>query len=322
MENTMKQTQDPSGHVSRRRFLYGAGGATAAAALAGCGSTGTISLPAVSTFTDADILNFALNLEYLEAEFYLRAATGSGLSTADAGTGAGTVNAVSGSMVLGTTAAQQEYINAIAQDELNHVRFLRSALGSAAVARPNIDFTNAFTAAALAAGVITTGNTFNPFSSFNNFLLGAFLFEDVGVTAYTGAAPLISSSALLNAAAGLQATEAYHAGEIRTLIAATGAAAGSSQAEITAANQISNLRATLGGGNETPISTGLSPTTGAVNSASGSTIVACTPGTSLAYARTTSQVLHIVYATANGAGVSQGGFFPNGLNGNIKTTLA
>lgn len=318
----MKSIKDQFSQVSRRRFLYGAGGVTATAALVGCGSSGTVSLPPVTSFSDTDILNFALNLEYLEAEFYLRAATGSGLSATDAGSGAGTVTAASGSTVPGTTAAQAEYINAIAQDELNHVRFLRSALGSAAVSRPNIDFTNAFTAAAVAAGVITSGNTFNPFSSFPNFLLGAFVFEDVGVTAYTGAAPLLSSSTLLNAAAGLQATEAYHASEIRTLIAATASGPGASQAELQAANKISSLRATLGGGNETPISTGLDPTSGAVNTPNGSTIVAAASGTSTAYARTPSQVLHIVYATGNGAGVSQGGFFPNGLNGNIKTTLA
>ena len=87
--------------VSRRKFLIGAGsglGATAALALAaGCGgsssstTTTTTTPPASTGITDTDIFNFALNLEYLEAEFYLRAVTGSGLSAADAGTNPGTV---------------------------------------------------------------------------------------------------------------------------------------------------------------------------------------------------------------------------------------
>jgi hypothetical protein len=38
-----------------------------------------------------------------------------------------------------------------------------------------------------------------------------------------------------------------------------------------------------------------------------------------AYSRTPQQVLRIVYL-AEGAGVSSGGLFPKGMNGNLKTT--
>jgi hypothetical protein len=284
--------------LTRRNFLVGAGSAAALTAV-GCSKTfqpQTSPTAPTTTLTDADYLNFALNLEYLEASFYLIAATGSGLSAADAGSGAGAVTG--GSMVPFTSKIQQEYAYEIAQDELNHVRFLRSALGSAAVAAPAIDLVNSFNGAAMAAGI---GSSFNPFGSFDAFLVGAFVFEDVGVTAYNGAAPLLTNTTYLGAAAGIMAVEAYHAAEIRTLILQAGST------YVGYANQISALRATLGGGNETTLSA--------------TSVVACDPTNAIAYARTTSQVLNIVYATQDG-NASSGGFFPDGLNGNIKSTAA
>jgi Ferritin-like domain len=288
---------------SRRTFLAGlgmsAGTAAAATMAAGCGSksvptTGTSGGSSPST-NDVDILNFALNLEYLEAEYYLRAVTGSGLSSADIGATPGAVTG--GSQVTFSTPAIQAYALEIANDELLHVQFLRAALGSAAVSRPAIDLTNSFNAAAAAAGI---GPAFNPFADENSFIVGAFVFEDVGVTAYHGAASLLVNKTYLGAAAGIMATEAYHAAEVRTLLAYLGAP------YLTYANQISVLRGTLGGGAETAVS--------------GSSIVAC-DSNSIAYDRTTSEVLHIVYAAGAGI-VTKGGFFPNGMNGNIKATAS
>jgi hypothetical protein len=247
--------------------------------------------------TDADYLNFALNLEYLEAEFYLRAATGNGLGTAD--TGNSSSKTTGGAQVGGLTMVQSEYMFEIAQNELDHVRFLRSALGSAAVAAPAIDLTNSFNALASAAGL---GSSFDPFSNYSNFLIGAFIFEDVGVTAYHGAAKLLTDKTNLTAAAEIHAVEAYHAASIRTQIVVAGSAL------IATANAVEGVRSTLGGGNETMLSS-----TG---------IVAADPTTSIGYERSTDQVLHIVYGTGNGAGVKGGTFFPNGLSGNISVTTS
>ncbi len=318
--------------------MAGAGTAAAGALLTGCGdsSTVTIPIPPVTALTDSDILNFALNLEYLEAEFYLRAATGSGLSAADAGAGAGTV--VGGAKVPGLTSGQQSILNEIAYDEQQHVRFLRSALGSAAISRPNIDLTASFAGAVTAANTLTVANTpaiptgFNPFGSFDQFLVGAFVFEDVGVTAYNGAAPLISTAGitagLLTAAAGILAVEAYHAAYVRTVLTGLSIAQGTTAYPYALyANRISALRAALGGGNETPL-TGFAATPSTVATVGTSSIVAADATNAIAFHRNTDQVLHIVYGTFSNtagsttpaAGVAKGGFFPNGLNGIIAVT--
>jgi hypothetical protein len=322
---------------SRRSFLAGAGGVAAAGTLAGCGNNNpsvTVTAPATSSYTDADVLNFALNLEYLEAQFYLYAATGKGLAASDTTAGSasafqtvGTVTLGNAAQVAGLTTAQAQILNEIAYEEQEHVRFLRSALGTSAVAMPSIDL-SFFGPLATAAGY--TGATFNPFSSFNFFLVGAFIFEDVGVTAYSGAAPLISAagvtSGYLNAAAGILAVEAYHAAYIRTAITGGAIAAGSASAYpyITVANQVAALRATLTvgasaapgmtGSVETPLALPTSLTTP-------SSIVACSPSTAVGFSRTVNQVHHIVYGSPT-VGVAKGGFFPNGTNSIFATTTA
>src|SRR6185436_5182990 len=126
-----------------------------------------------------------------------------------------------------------------------HVRFLRQQLGASAVAQPAIDIgvspNSAFSAAARAAGLIGAGETFDPYASDENFLLGAFIFEDVGVTAYKGAAPLITNKTYLEAAAGILAVEAYHAGSIRQLLFSLGDGARA------AVQKISDLRDAVDG---------------------------------------------------------------------------
>ncbi len=314
--------------ATRRTFVAGALAAGTAGVLVGCSNDQPITTPTPITpaapIGDADILNFALNLEYLEASYYLYAATGQGIPAAMlTGTGTqGTVTAVNAGAVPNLTPLQQQILNEIAYDELSHVKFLRAALTTAnAVAVPNINISASTFGAAAAAAMVTNGSAFNPYTSFANFLLGAFIFEDVGVTAYSGAAPLLASSANLNYAAGIQAVEAYHAAYVRTALTALGEA---TPALITIANQIATLRGNLGGGFETLLTGGTTnATTGVVSyPATGTSIVAADTKNAIAFARSTDQVLHIVYGTANGAGVTGGLFFPQGLNGRISKTAS
>lgn len=277
------------------KSLLGAGATVLGGGLlAGCGGSGS-SVGNPGGVTDADVLNFALNLEYLEAEYYLRALFGAGLSAADAGPGAGAVTG--GSAVAFTTAAFQQYGAEIAADELAHVRFLRAALGPSAVSRPAINLKESFDAAATAAGI---GPTFDPFANEVNFLIGAFVFEDVGVTAYKGGATLISNKATLEAAAGILGVEAYHAGTVRTVLYNLGGGA------VSAAQAISDLRDSADGAGD--LDQGVLE--------GGVANIVPTDANGIVYTRTTTQVLNIVYlGGAVGAG---GGFFPNGLNGRIR----
>ena len=89
--------------------------------------------------------------------------------------------------------------------------FVVCLAGSAAVAQPQIDLA-AVTAAANAAFGETLSPAFTYQANDITGLLSSFLFEDVGVTAYNGAAPLIMSKTLLAPAVGIGLVEAYHAG--------------------------------------------------------------------------------------------------------------
>jgi hypothetical protein len=280
-------------------------------------------------YTDADILNFALNLEYLEANFYAFAATGNALAAADitSGTDAAGVAATGGRAVSFGDPLVAQYAREIAADELAHVRFLRTQLGTVRVAQPAIDLgtspTGAFSSAARAAGLVGAGQSFDPYASDENFLLGAFLFEDVGVSAYKGATPLIGSPTYLEAMAGVMAVEAYHAALIRSTLYRKGIATPSL---IQATEAISTARDTLDGNRAANDTIGVGPDgdqgVAPATDAAGNQIANIVPanGNGLTYSRNVGQVLNILYLSS--AAVSTGGFFPSGLNGTIKTSTA
>ncbi|MFF0339340.1 ferritin-like domain-containing protein [Kribbella sp. NPDC004875] len=309
-------------NVDRRKFLRAAGVVGAGAGLAGGGllAGGVLSPASADTgvgvgldldldgdgsgakLSDGAVLNFALNLEYLEAEFYLRAVRGYGLPAVDV-LGKGTPGAVHGGRkVRFESKLVKSYAEEIAADELAHVKFLRKALGAAAVARPAIDIDAAFTAAAQAAGLIKPGQKFDAYANENNFLLAAYVFEDVGVTAYKGAAPLVSNKTYLEAAAGILAVEAYHAANIRTTLVARGLEVPSVA--------ISNARDTLDG--KTDLDQG--------TKYHGKTNIVPSDQNGIAFSRGADQVLNVVYLTPKKA--TKGGFFPAGVNGEINTSRA
>lgn len=329
MERAEQQRQ------ARRRFIRLCGGAAAMtgglALLSGCGDDNDESSPTPSptptpsgAITDVAVLNFALQLEYLEGAYYAYAVSGSGVDGAllggmgaqgpvVTGSGAGAARAVDFSDDV-----VAEYAREIAADEIGHIRFLRETLGSARVAQPAINISGsasvdvagtttvgAFTAAARAAGVIGAGDVFDPYASDENFLIGAYLLTDVGVSAYRGAAKLLTNKTYLEASAGILAAECYHDATIRAELWRRGLTVPSVYTRI---SQISALRDTLDGAGDTDQDIGTAATANIVP----------TDGDGLVLGRSAAQVLNVVFQSS--AAVTGGGFFPAGLNGTILTS--
>src|SRR3954453_21228248 len=233
---------------------------------------------------EVDILNFALNLEYLEAEFYTYATTGKSITSFGVGTKGSAIgaNPANGGTTKGgakVTFSKDESIlhdiaTQIGADERAHVVLLRGALGSSAVAMPNIDLS------ALGFG----------FGNQNDFLRAARILEDIGVTAYSGAAGMLKTPDIISAAAGLLGAEAEHAATIRTHIARL-------KIETTAIDGVD-----------------LSPPP----SGDARQLLSIRTSDGLAATRTAGEIFYL--GLGGKARSTQGGFFPNGLNGTITSS--
>ena len=258
-------------HLNRRGFL---GAMLSAAALATAGES-KLYAQSVSV---SDVLNFALNLEYLEANFYLYVTTGTGLSSSLNGNGAA-VQGAPGKLAL--DANTLAVVQALAQDEVNHIAQLRAAvtsLGGTPIAQPAINLA--------AHGTITTQA---------QFLAAARQFTALGGSAYVGGAQLlVSNPAVLTTASQILGAEGQHAGVVEYLCVTQGIVSPAFDAQDvppTATNYI---------------------TVDAVHA--------------LSPLRSPQQVLGVAYGTSTAAtvtppsGVTSGGFFPSGVNGNVKST--
>jgi hypothetical protein len=258
---------------NRRSFVKKLGLASAALGVAATGAKAQ----APAGITDADVLNFALNLEYLEAEFYTYATTGKGIdSLGFTITGSGTAGATTGgSLVTFTDPTVAAIAAELAADEQIHVALLQEAisdLGGTAISKPAINL------AALGFG----------FGSQAEFLTLARIFEDVGVTAYAGAAGLLTNPVILGYASRILAVEAEHVGNIRLLVAQ---------------NKIATTA--LDGADIIPPPTG--------------TKYFSVDSNALVETRTPQQVLLLTYGAAN---ATSGGFYPSGVNGLVNTSAA
>ncbi len=285
----------PTDGLGRRNMMRNVGLGAAALGLASVMKPSEAKAAATASATELAVLTFALNLEYLEAEYYIRGVTGAGLPSSM--TGNATSKVTGGTQVTFSTTDTLQYWEEITNDEFNHVNFLRAALAAAGGVVPNeptINFTDTFNSLAVAANI---GSGFNPFADEVSFLLGASVFEDVGVTAYLGGASLLPpGSAYLLPAAQILSVEAYHAGQLRTRMSLAGL--------FPTFHKIAAFRNVL------------SMQAGSPADDQGIYIndhdnITPTDGNSLAFVRTIDEVTNIV--TAGNYQTGKGGFYPNGL---------
>ncbi len=288
----------------RRSFLTRALG-LGAGSLALLGQGRAARAQAAGAVTDAAILNFAMNMEYLESEYYTYGLTGQSSSTAGVGfSGVGTVGPTiirPNPKVNFVTSTFRDLTAELGRDERSHANFIRTALfglGAPVIAKPAIDLLNSFNLAARMIGMAG----FDPFANETNFMIGAFVLEDVGVTALLGAAPLIQNKSILNNAAGLLGAEAYHAGAIRSLLFERG------QGAIT--NALATVRAVASGVGDYGVAQGP-----LFQGPPGTASIVLADSNALAFARNFRQVLNIAYLAPN---ATSGGFFPAGVNGTIR----
>lgn len=143
--------------------------------------------------TPEDVLTFALTLEYLEWQYYEQA--------------------LSSDSSLSFPGNAEAKFTEIRDHELAHVRFLEDQLGlNEDENLPPFDFT--------AGGMFDPG----PFDDYPTFLLLAQAFEDTGVRAYQGGAPVLIGSDALTPALQIHATEASHVSVVRRMVAEEGLA--------------------------------------------------------------------------------------------------
>jgi hypothetical protein len=304
-----KLKKTAAGRALNRRHFMAALGMTGAAAgagmLSGCSTSNSVAVT-TATAAQTDLLNFALNLKFLQATFYSYITqghdlTGSAITNSPTPTNAPAALTFTG--IAGVTNGQQitDMLNEIYYDEKNHVSTLLGLLSSSAVFRPAINLA--------AFGTITATNA----------LPIARLLEDVVVTAYANLVPSLSSSDI-TVLSQIIGADSNHAGIVRLTAL---------QNPSIAANILADSQDVLpfDSGSPTAIATSGSTASGGFFATAGATTATVTAPAGFAFLRTPSQALQILYGTlASGSttvtlatsGTTSGGFFPSGVNGSIN----
>ncbi|KAI3961220.1 hypothetical protein MKX01_035806 [Papaver californicum] len=266
---------------------------------------------------DVHLLHFALNLEHLEADYFLYGALGYGLDK------------IAPELVMGgpppigaQKANLDELVNRIIEEfgyqEVGHVRAIKTTVGGFPRPLLNLSACNFATIMNNAFGY-PLDPPFDPYANSLNFMLASYVIPYVGLTGYIGANPFMKGWKTKRLLAGLLGVESGQDAVIRTYLYEradyTVYPYDYTVAEFT--ERISELRNTLGMCGIKDEGICVPPYLGAENRTTSNVLSA--DYNSLSYARTPREILRIVYGTGNEH--VPGGFFPKGANGKIAREL-
>ncbi|KAL0393337.1 UNVERIFIED_CONTAM: Desiccation-related protein PCC13-62 [Sesamum radiatum] len=263
--------------------------------------------------SDVDLLEFPLNLEYLEAEFFSYGAFGGGLEASAPNLTMGGPPSVGGRKAC-LTPLIRDIIAQFALQEFGHLRAIQKTVKG--FPRPLMDISVASFATLInnAFGQ-PLAPPFDPYANDINYLIASYIIPYVGLTGYVGANPNLQSPTAKRVIAGLLGVEAGQDAVLRALLYERAFVKvwpyPYTVAEFT--YRISNLRNQLGKDGLKDEGLVVVPQVGAEGRASGNVLSA--DQDSLSYGRTPEEILRIVYGT--GTENVAGGFFPSGANGRI-----
>ncbi|KAF8074440.1 hypothetical protein N665_1101s0003 [Sinapis alba] len=264
--------------------------------------------------TDVDLVHFAMNLEFTEAEFFLKASTGKGLDAFNATLAKGGPPPV-GAKKANLDPITNRIIEEFGYQEIGHLRAIADMTGG--IPRPLLNLTRENFAMFMDRAVGRRSNPrFDPYANSLNYLLASYYIPYVGLTGYVGAIPYLVYFNIKRLVAGLLGVESGQDGVIRTLLyerqdETVEEYGGVTVAELT--NEISNLRNELGmcGIKDEGLCVPL--WLGAENRTTSNILAA--NSYSLSYDRTPQEILRVMYGTGNER--QPGGFWPCGANGRI-----
>ncbi|CAA0829422.1 Unknown protein [Striga hermonthica] len=275
------------------------------------------------TYIESDLVAFPLNLEYLEAEFFLCGALGYGLDKASPGLSNGGPKPI-GCQKANLTAFVRDIVTQMAYQEIGHLKAITQALQflgpNLTFPRPQLDIRPEVFATIMNKSFGRNNNTldppFDPYANDLNYLIASYVIPYVGLTGYVGALPcILFNQPFRKLVAGLLAVEAGQDAIIRQMLyeKAQTLVGGYGYSVANFTRQISELRNKLGGRGHKDEGILVLPHYGAEGNISGNVLAGNV--NSLAFDRSPEEILAIMYGS--GDMCKPGAFFPNGSNGNI-----